>query len=324
MGKCKFKVGDIVRGIANGRYSITDEDMTKGEVVGIRTDGLIVVKVLKHKFGMAIGSELTVDPKYFEKVADETIVIYRKDEKTVVALDKSTGKKAYARCHPVDTFDFHEGAERAFNRLTGKEEKPDKPKVVKCERYNVGDKVLIRGWDDMEKEFGLGVSGSIKCEHSFVRNMKKFCNTVVEISRVTDSVKYKIKDDDYDWTFTNDMIAGKVVGEPENDKPEFVPHLESKGYSYGNIGEETLFKDAIGRSLRVGDTVELYDSINNYKGECIIVKDGNDAFVMGVRCSCKNDGTITNDWKIILKRKFEDIPDGGIVDCITYVKKERA
>lgn len=46
----------------------------------------------------------------------ETIVIYRKEQE-VYALDKSTGKKAVAKCSPKDEFDFRTGAKLAFKRL---------------------------------------------------------------------------------------------------------------------------------------------------------------------------------------------------------------
>lgn len=46
----------------------------------------------------------------------ETIIIYRKGNE-VIALDKSTGKKAIARCCPEATFDFETGAKLAFDRL---------------------------------------------------------------------------------------------------------------------------------------------------------------------------------------------------------------
>ena len=51
---------------------------------------------------------------------DETIVIYRKDNK-VIALDKSTGEKSEANCNPADEFDFRTGAKLAFNRLMGED-----------------------------------------------------------------------------------------------------------------------------------------------------------------------------------------------------------
>lgn len=55
------------------------------------------------------------DSRALEKV-NETIAIYRKGQE-VHALDKSTGEKAVAKCHTSDTFDFREGAKRAFKRL---------------------------------------------------------------------------------------------------------------------------------------------------------------------------------------------------------------
>lgn len=58
------------------------------------------------------------------KHQNETIVIYRNDNK-VVALDKTTGKKAEAKCNPADEFDFRTGAKLAFNRLIGEDAKPD-------------------------------------------------------------------------------------------------------------------------------------------------------------------------------------------------------
>ena len=63
----KFEVGDLVKGLpeSNHRYSITNENMTKGVVKKITEDG-IVVKVLEHAEGGS-GVHL-VDEKYFEKI----------------------------------------------------------------------------------------------------------------------------------------------------------------------------------------------------------------------------------------------------------------
>lgn len=41
--------------------------------------------------------------------------------------------------------------------------------------YNIGDRVTIRQWDDMESEFGLTEWGSIAAPESFTLNMKKYC-----------------------------------------------------------------------------------------------------------------------------------------------------
>lgn len=330
MAKCKFKVGDKIKPTKDNKYAITGQDMELGIVTYVGkcdacSDADMEIKILKHKDKDYIGGTFSVESCAFKKF-DETIVIYS-DGNQVTALDKSTGKKAIARCNPADEFDFHIGAKLAFGRLMGEpeENQQNKLKIMKCDRYEVGDKVLIRDWDDMEREFGIGGADGINCECGFTKGMKKFCNTVVEIVRVTASSHYRIKKEGEFRTFTNDMIAGKVVNEPESSKPEFVPHLE--GYPdprfYGKIGDETPLKDVIGRALRVGDTVELYGSNNNCHGERAIVKDVNKAYVMGIRVDCREDGTIDCGWKIILKRKFEDIPDGETVRAITYVKKER-
>lgn len=43
--------------------------------------------------------------------------------------------------------------------------------------YNVGDKVTIRQWDDMESEFGLDEYGGIKVPKAFTEFMKKILRT---------------------------------------------------------------------------------------------------------------------------------------------------
>lgn len=63
-----------------------------------------------------------------EPLKKECIVIYRNDSE-VIALDKTTGEKAVAKCSPVDEFDFKFGAKLAFERLLGGEVKEEKPKL---------------------------------------------------------------------------------------------------------------------------------------------------------------------------------------------------
>ena len=43
--------------------------------------------------------------------------------------------------------------------------------------YNVGDKVTIRQWDDMESEFGLNESGEIKVPKFFHRAYETILRT---------------------------------------------------------------------------------------------------------------------------------------------------
>lgn len=51
--------------------------------------------------------------------------------------------------------------------------------------YNVGDKVTIRQWDDMESEFGLDEYGGIKVPKAFTESMKQYCRQTLPIVHVT-------------------------------------------------------------------------------------------------------------------------------------------
>lgn len=83
-------------------------------------------------------------------------------------------------------------------------------KAVKCDRYEVGDKVLIRKWDDMAKQYGFNNYGSIECREKFCKEMKEFCGKVFVISNVDRKHNtYLLKNGD-DWTFSTDMFVGKI------------------------------------------------------------------------------------------------------------------
>lgn len=87
----------------------------------------LIGKVVKIKYALSSTSSIYVvhdskndrDWRIEEddlEPVNETIVIYRKDRE-VIALDKTTGDKAIAKCSPEDTFDFNVGAKLAFDRL---------------------------------------------------------------------------------------------------------------------------------------------------------------------------------------------------------------
>lgn len=87
----EFKVGDMVRGKASSPYAITDGDMTKAEVVGVYSDGMIGIYVLEHNnYNDLKGShEYSVDSEHFELVdADEV-----EDAEESKAMDVKVGDK---------------------------------------------------------------------------------------------------------------------------------------------------------------------------------------------------------------------------------------
>ena len=140
----KFKVGDRVRGI-RGRI-----EGYEGAVVETDTGSFGDSILCRFKnFNGHDGNGRTkrgkdydtidhwyVQPHWIELIKDETIVIYRKDDK-VIALDKRTGKKTEAKCHPDDEFNFETGAKLAFERLLEEQEKE--------ERYYNGKIIFTKG-----------------------------------------------------------------------------------------------------------------------------------------------------------------------------------
>lgn len=109
-------------------------------------------------------------------------------------------KTATARCHPEDRFDFHKGAEIAFNRLFEKE-------VEKVDTYNlkIGDKVRVRH----DLRVGCAYNGV-----NVVEEMLEFRDKVVTISDVFKfddpniGVKeYYLREDTGDWYWSPDMLV---------------------------------------------------------------------------------------------------------------------
>lgn len=73
------------------------------------------------------------DDMFEAKLKHKPIVIYQKDDDTIVALDKETQKEGKARCSKDDKFDFMVGAKLAFERLSDKFTE-NEPTTVKGKR----------------------------------------------------------------------------------------------------------------------------------------------------------------------------------------------
>lgn len=136
MAKRKFKVGERYE-IGNPAKDGAIIEITKmyGEKVYFKH---IVGKVTDFE-SFYVGS---IFSDMLKKVGSETIVIYRKDNK-VIALDKTTGEKAEAKCNPSDEFDFRTGAKLAFNRLMGENVKLDNGVREVKRKAKVGEYIKI-------------------------------------------------------------------------------------------------------------------------------------------------------------------------------------
>lgn len=143
--KHKFYVGDVVKPNkkADEEYTITTTSVVREAIVTELRDYTMEIKIIKGS--CSVGKVFAVEEKYFDlvrKAKQETIVIYRNDNK-VVALDKTTGKKAEAKCNPADEFDFRTGAKLAFNRLMGEDVKPDNGVREVKRKAKVGEYIKI-------------------------------------------------------------------------------------------------------------------------------------------------------------------------------------
>ena len=78
-------------------------------------------------------------------------------------------------------------------------------------KFEVGDKVRVRSWASMAKEYGEDSHGAIKVPCSFMPDMGRFCGRTVTISRVIGRDAYRIKEDGYGWTFSSGMFEDPKV-----------------------------------------------------------------------------------------------------------------
>lgn len=151
MEKRKFKVGERYKsGMILGNAAVIEITEINGDFVSYKD-------VVRETSGRKIFEIGSIFSDNLEKVGSETIVIYRNDNK-VVALDKSTGEKAEAKCNPADEFDFRTGAKLAFNRLMGEDVNPNNGVREVKRKAKVGEYIKVV---DAHSIFGTYKNGDI-------------------------------------------------------------------------------------------------------------------------------------------------------------------
>lgn len=160
-------------------------------------------------------------------------------------------------------------------------------------KFKVGDRVRIREWADMEKEFGLDPWNAIDCEFAFVPEMKHLCGRTATVAKGRSGdiiLDCDNKCDEMDWYISADMLekietekvviyrnGSKVVAKNTYNKIEGVaicsPEDEFDFYTGAKLalsrveekeqGEKIKSLDEKLNKIKVGDTVEV---INN--GAC--------------------------------------------------------
>lgn len=130
-------------------------------------------------------------------------------------------------------------------------------------RFKVGDKVRVREWDDMEKEFGLDDYGHIKCMSSFTREMKRFCGKVLTIEKVSYR-NYIAIGNTYFWTddmftpavFTKEWLEDMMICELRDGERYFWIDGMLKGIKYGYGGIDFNLCNSLG--MKDLDIVKIY------------------------------------------------------------------
>jgi len=122
-------------------------------------------------------------------------------------------------------------------------------------KFKVGDRVRIRQWDDMVREFGLTVDGYIPftktCDITFTNYMKHLCGRTATITRInykTEKVDldFDDKSGDTDWHF----FLGAIEGEETMNKQERIKELQKQ---IEEINAEI-------NKLEQDDTLEQYEN----------------------------------------------------------------
>lgn len=222
MRKRKFKVGDRVK-VKKDIVTLNRRTVGKcGTVKELLTDNYCSVEFDEFVGGHDCngfakeghGWNHAEDALDLVKTQNETIVIYRNDNK-VVALDKSTGEKAEAKCNPADEFDFRTGAKLAFNRLMGEDVKPDNGVREVKRKAKVGEyikiidaKPILISYENGEIFRVIGI-GNVGCK---VKNSVKSCYVWHEEYVVLENYKLEKEPEKKDEICVGDTVKVKDTG----------------------------------------------------------------------------------------------------------------
>lgn len=146
-------------------------------------------------------------------------------------------------------------------------------------KYKVGDRVLIRQWDDMEKEFGLDAYGDIKCRCGFLRKMKMYCGRVLTVTHARD-MEYIMKEDSNRWDWSEDMIerradmikselrSGMVVETRSGEK--YLVIINENGIRFMNLNGESFFDECDMNNDMTFDNIHDLDLMKVFAPEYIL------------------------------------------------------
>lgn len=249
------------------------------------------------------GDAITAD-KFLSENKNPSIVIFRRD-RNVIAKNVATGNEGIAKCSPDDEFVFKTGAAIALARLMAKT--PDalnhdvKDEWIKVlgltpiekkgytdadRNFKVGDRVVVRDWDDMVAEYGVSKWGDIPKDSQFTNSMKHLCGRTATVKRVENRINQRIiikvdfddKSGSTCWAYNPWMFNPTDAPAHEEEKPEAKykvgDHLTlkegltaDKVYSGIKLLSGTMYDGAYHKRMKVVG-VEWKDNVGTYFYEC--------------------------------------------------------
>ena len=271
-----------------------------------------------------------------EYIGKNTLVIYRNGN-VVTAVNKAAGETGIAKCSPSDEFDFKVGAAIALARLLAKDHNAADNKDVKTEwkkllgiedspakkytdadrNFRVGDRVVVREWDDMVKEYGTSKWGDIAKDSHFTSGMKNLCGRTATVTAVKEGLFFKTIDLDFDgksgtssYTFNPWMLNSADTPAPEKGKPE----------AKFKVGDYATLKEGLVTGERYGSLIllkgRMYD--NAYHNQMTVVSVEWREDVNTYYYECKGDSQFTFHYSDEMLDKWDEskIHEGDTVKVI--------
>ena len=152
--------------------------------------------------------------------------------------------------------------------------------------FKVGDRVVVRDWDDMAKEYGVSKWGDISKDSQFISSMKHLCGRTATVTCVKKGFGYKTVNVDFDdksgsttcYTFNPWMFNPADATTPKKEKPEakfkvgdYVTLREGltadKFYGGIKLLSGTMYDSAYHKRMKVVG-VDWQNEIGTYYYEC--------------------------------------------------------
>lgn len=274
-----------------------------GVYLVIENDVLTFIELEEFEVSDRKGKTVVSAKEFLGKSKSPHIVIFRRG-RNVIAKDVATGNEGIAKCSPDDEFCFKTGASIALARLMAKT--PDalnhdvKDEWIKAlgltpvkkrvytdadRNFKVGDRVVVRDWDDMAKEYGVGKWGDIPKDSQFTNSMKHLCGRTATVTCVEAGFSYKKVKVDFDdksgstacWTFNpwmfnpSDAPAQYKTPEAKFKVGDYVTLKEgiASGKKYGalTLYSGRMYDLANGKRLEV-ETATFNESYGMYSYRC--------------------------------------------------------